>query len=155
MTPAVELLTEAGVAHELVSYEHDPAAESYGTEAAEALGLQPSQVFKTLLATLDGTETVVAVVPVAGQLNLKALAKVAGAKKAAMATPDHAVRLTGYVVGGISPLGQRKQLRTFVDASACELTTMYVSGGKRGLEIAISPQDLVELLDGTTAPLAA
>ena len=155
MTPAVELLTEAGVSHQLVSYEHDPTAESYGTEASEALGVEPGHVFKTLLATLDGTETVVAVVPVTGQLNLKLLAKAAGAKKAAMVNPDDAMRLTGYVVGGISPLGQRKRLRTFIDASAQELGTIYVSGGKRGLEIAVAPQDLMDLLDGTAAPLAA
>ena len=124
MTPAIKLLERAAIPHRVVTYDHDPSAASYGTEAADALGLDPGVVFKTLLATTDGTETVVAVVPVAYQLDLKALARAAGSKRAAMADPADAQRLTGYVVGGISPLGQRKRLRTFIDqAATCLLYT--------------------------------
>jgi Cys-tRNA(Pro)/Cys-tRNA(Cys) deacylase len=154
VTPAIKLLEKAGVDHEVVSYDHDPAAESYGIEAATALGVDPAQVFKTLLATLDGTETVVAVVPVTGRLDLKALAKAAGAKKAAMTDPGVAERLTGYVVGGISPLGQRKQLRTFVDRSAEELATMHVSAGRRGLEIVLAPDVLADMAGAALVSLA-
>ncbi|MEM9651621.1 MAG: Cys-tRNA(Pro) deacylase [Actinomycetota bacterium] len=155
MTPAIKLLEKAGVAHRVVSYEHDPAASSYGLEAVYALGLDPAAVFKTLLATVDGAETVVAVVPVAHQLDLKALARSAGGKKAAMTDPTQAQRLTGYVVGGISPLGQRKRLRTFIDSSAEVLEEVHVSGGRRGLEIVLAPADLAGLLDASFDRLAA
>lgn len=155
MTPAIKLLEKAGIAHRVVSYEHDPATSSYGLEAVDALGLDPSSVFKTLLATVDGEETVVAVVPVANQLDLKALARSAGGKKAAMADPTNAQRLTGYVLGGISPLGQRKRLRTFIDQSAEDLDECHVSGGRRGLEIAIAPAALAEILSATFDQLAA
>ena len=154
MTPAIKLLEKAGVAHEVVSYDHDPAADSYGTEAATALGLDPAEVFKTLLATLEGGETVVAVVPVTGRLDLKALAKAAGVKKATMTDPALAERLTGYVVGGISPLGQRKQLRTFIDHSAETLATMHVSGGRRGLEIVLAPDVLADMAGAELVSLA-
>ena len=154
MTPAIKLLEKSGIDHRVVSYTHDPAAESYGAEAAEALGLDPGRVFKTLLADLDGGETVVAVVPVARRLDLKALARSAGAKKATMADPRHAERLTGYVIGGISPLGQRKRLRTFVDASANGLDEIHVSGGRRGLEIALAPTALTGLLDAVVDDLS-
>lgn len=155
MTPAIKLLERTGTEHRIVSYEHDPAADSYGLEAVDALGLDPAAVFKTLLAELDGRETVVAVVPVTARLDLKALARAAGAKKAAMAEPAAAERLTGYVVGGISPLGQKKRLRTFVDASAADLATMHVSGGRRGLEIELAPDALTDLLDASLHGLAA
>jgi Cys-tRNA(Pro)/Cys-tRNA(Cys) deacylase len=159
VTPAIKLLDRNGITHRVVSYDHDPSAESYGTEAAEALGLDPATVFKTLLADLDGgargSETVVAVIPVAHRLDLKALARSAKAKKAAMADPAAAERLTGYVVGGISPLGQKKRLRTFVDSAAVELDEIHVSGGRRGLEIALAPGALVDLLDATVDPLVA
>lgn len=138
----------------MVSYEHDPGAASYGQEAAETLGLDPKTVFKTLLATLDGSETVVAIVPVANRLDLKALAKSAGAKKAVMADQNEATRITGYVLGGISPLGQRKRLRTFIDQSAAQQPEIHVSGGRRGLEIALAPNALVTLLHATFEPLA-
>lgn len=154
MTPAIKLLKKVGAEHQVVSYDHDPAAESYGTDAAEALGLDPSVVFKTLLATLDGSETVVAVVPVAKRLDVKALAREAGAKKASMADPTDAERLTGYVVGGISPLGQKKRLRTFIDDSALELAALHVSGGRRGLEIVLAPAVLADLTGATFGPLA-
>jgi Cys-tRNA(Pro)/Cys-tRNA(Cys) deacylase len=155
MTPAVILLEKANVAHELHAYEHDPNAESYGLEAAELLGLDPATVFKTLLAVIDRSETVVAVIPVNGQLDLKALARAAGGKKAAMADPLEAERITGYVVGGISPLGQRKRLRTFIDESASRLDQMNVSAGRRGLEIRLAPPDLALLADARFVPLVA
>ncbi len=147
------MLQKCAIDHRVVSYAHDPAAESYGAEAAEALGLEPDRVFKTLLAELDSGETVVAVVPVARRLDLKALARSAGAKKAAMADPGDAERLSGYVVGGISPLGQRKRLRTFVDTAAQELDEIHVSGGRRGLEIALAPAALADLLDAVVGRL--
>lgn len=155
VTPAIKLLERAEIAHRVVSYSHDPASESYGLEAAEALGVSPSVVFKTLLAAVDGSETVVAVVPVEQRLDLKALARAAGAKKATMADPTAAERLTGYVVGGISPLGQRKRLRTFIDAAAADLGEIHVSAGRRGLEVALAPSDLAELLSATFPALTA
>ena len=155
MTPAVVLLEKAKISHEIHAYEHDPNADSFGLEAVDALGLEPATVFKTLLAVVDRSETVVAVVPVTNQLDLKALAKAAGGKKATMADPAEAERMTGYVVGGISPLGQRKRLRTFIDSSASELDLINVSAGRRGLEVRLAPEDLADLTDATFAPIAA
>jgi Cys-tRNA(Pro)/Cys-tRNA(Cys) deacylase len=153
-TPAVVALERAGVPHTLHHYEHDPANDiGYGLEAAAAIGAAPVQVFKTLLATVDG-RLVVAIVPVDGRLDLKALAAAAGGKRAAMADPADAERATGYVVGGISPLGQKQRLRTVLDESAVEYDVVYVSGGRRGLDIGLAPGDLLRLVDGTTAPLA-
>ncbi|WP_344323059.1 Cys-tRNA(Pro) deacylase [Streptomyces macrosporus] len=152
-TPATVAATEAGVAFTLHSYEHDPAAASYGEEAAEALGVAPERVFKTLVADVDGAPTV-AVVPVSGSLDLKALAAAVGGKRAAMADPAAAERTTGYVRGGISPLGQRKALPTVVDASAERHGTICVSAGRRGLEIELAPADLVKLTGAVTAPIA-
>ncbi|MFI0152905.1 Cys-tRNA(Pro) deacylase [Streptomyces lydicus] len=152
-TPATVALTEADVRFTTHSYEHDPAAASYGEEAAEALGVSPDQVFKTLLAEVDGTLTV-AVVPVSGSLDLKALAAAVGGKRAAMADPAAAERSTGYVRGGISPLGQRKRLPTVVDASAEGRPTVCVSAGRRGLEVELSPADLVALTGARLAPIA-
>lgn len=134
------------------SYDHDPAAASYGLEAAELMGVPAERVFKTLLAEVDGRLTV-AVVPVAGQLDLKALAAAAGGKRAAMADPAAAERTTGYVVGGISPLGQRKQLPTVVDASALDHPTVFVSAGRRGLEVELDPAELVRLTRARSAPI--
>jgi Cys-tRNA(Pro)/Cys-tRNA(Cys) deacylase len=151
-TPATAALERAGVPFTLHPYEHDHAASSYGLEAAEKLGLDPGAVFKTLLAEVDG-QLVVAIVPVSGQLDLKALASALGGKKAAMADPAAAQRTTGYVVGGISPLGQRKRLPTVVDASALDREIFYVSGGKRGLDLGLAPTDLVTLLDATVSPI--
>jgi Cys-tRNA(Pro)/Cys-tRNA(Cys) deacylase len=151
-TPATVALTQAKVGFEVHAYEHDPAAQSYGTEAAEAMGVVPERVFKTLLADVDG-KLVVAVVPVSGQLDLKALASAAGGKKAAMADPAAAERATGYVLGGISPLGQRKKLPTVVDESALGFETVYCSAGRRGLEIELAPADLVRLTGASTAPI--
>jgi Cys-tRNA(Pro)/Cys-tRNA(Cys) deacylase len=152
-TPATVALTRAGVAFTTHSYEHDPAAASYGLEAAEVLGLPPEQVFKTLLSDVDGA-LVVAIVPVARKLDLKALAAAVGGKRAAMADPQVAERTTGYVVGGISPLGQRRALRTVVDATALDHATVYVSGGRRGFDLGLAPQDLVTQTGAVTAPIA-
>jgi Cys-tRNA(Pro)/Cys-tRNA(Cys) deacylase len=145
-------LAKAGVEFTVRAYEHDPAAPSYGLEAASALGVEPARVFKTLLATVDGRLTV-AVVPVDGSLDLKALAAASGGKRAEMADPAAAERSTGYVVGGISPLGQRRQLPTVVDASALDHPTVLVSGGRRGLDIELAPTDLVSLTQAVTAPI--
>ncbi|MGC9666665.1 Cys-tRNA(Pro) deacylase [Planosporangium sp. 12N6] len=153
-TPATVLLGKQKVAHQVHSYHHDPRAESYGAEAAAALGIDPTRCFKTLVTTVDGALTV-AVVPVTGALDLKALATAVGGKRAAMADPAQAERATGYVRGGISPLGQRKRLPTVVDASASEHGTVYVSAGRRGLEIELAPADLVRLTGATVAPIAA
>src|SRR3954468_8942014 len=153
-TPATVALTAAGVPFTVHSYDHDPSHPSYGEEAAEAMGVSPDRVFKTLVADVDGALTV-AVVPVAGSLDLKALATAAGGKRAAMADPALAERTTGYVRGGISPLGQRKRLRTVLDDSASAHPTICVSAGRRGLEIERAPADLVRLTAATVAPVAA
>jgi Cys-tRNA(Pro)/Cys-tRNA(Cys) deacylase len=153
-TPATVALTRAEVAFTLHAYDHDPAAPSYGQEAADVLGLPAQQVLKTLLATVDG-DLVVAVVPVAGRLDLKALAVAVGGKRATMADPAAAERATGYVVGGISPLGQKRRLTTVVDVAAADHDTVYVSGGRRGLDLGLAPADLVRLTDATVAPIAA
>jgi Cys-tRNA(Pro)/Cys-tRNA(Cys) deacylase len=152
-TPAIVAATRAGIEHRVHAYDHDPGQASYGEEAAAALGLEPARVFKTLIATVDGTLSV-AVVPVAGQLDLKALAAACGGKRAAMAEPRDAERATGYVLGGISPLGQRTRLPTVVDASAPAFETVFVSAGRRGLEIELAPADLIELTRATTAGIA-
>ncbi|MFB6836520.1 Cys-tRNA(Pro) deacylase [Streptomyces sp. NPDC056361] len=151
-TPATVALTAAGTPFTLHAYEHDPASPSYGEEAAEALGVSPDRVFKTLVADVDG-ELTVAVVPVAGQLDLKALASAVGGKRAAMADPAAAERTTGYVRGGISPLGQRKRLRTVLDASASDHATVCISAGRRGLEVELSPADLAALTSAVVAPI--
>jgi Cys-tRNA(Pro)/Cys-tRNA(Cys) deacylase len=152
-TPATIALTRAGVAHTLHPYTHDPAANSYGEEAAAALGVSTARVFKTLLADVDG-RLVVAVIPVSGSLDLKALAEAVGGKRAAMAEVALAERTTGYVAGGISPLGQRKKLPTVIDASALDFPTIYVSGGRRGLDVELSPSDLMSSTSATTAAIA-
>lgn len=153
-TPATVALDRAGIPYTVHTYEHDPQAPSYGLEAAAALGLEPATVFKTLLAAVDGA-LVVAVVPVTGQLDLKALAAAVGGKRATMADPAAAERSTGYVVGGISPLGQRRRLATVIDASARDLATMYVSAGRRGADLGIAPADLARLLEVTFAPIGS
>lgn len=151
-TPATVVLTAAGVAFTPHAYAHDPASTSYGMEAAEVLGVAPEQVFKTLMAEVDGTLTA-AVVPVNGTLDLKALAHACGRKKAAMADPALAQRRTGYVLGGISPLGQRLPSPTVVDESALLYETVYVSGGRRGFDVELSAADLIRLTGATTAPI--
>lgn len=155
MTPAVRAAEAAGISITMHRYEHDTSAESYGQEAAEKMGLAPERVFKTLVARLDGRVLVMAVIPVATRLDLKKLAVAMGAKKADMAGPAEAERATGYVVGGISPLGGRKKLPAVVDASALLFETVFVSGGQRGLEMELSPTDLVRLMAAQTATVAA
>lgn len=152
-TPATIAATRARIAFTLHAYEHDESAASYGLEAAAALGVEPGRVYKTLVAEVDGTLTV-GVVPVNASLDLKALAQAAGGKKATLADPRKAERATGYVVGGISPLGQKRRLSVFVDASASSHATVYVSAGRRGLDIELSPADLLALSGGRTAALA-
>ncbi|MFE3826749.1 Cys-tRNA(Pro) deacylase [Streptomyces sp. NPDC059092] len=151
-TPATVALTASGTAYTLHAYEHDPSSPSYGEEAAQALGVSPDRVFKTLVADVDG-ELTVAVVPVAGSLDLKALAAAVGGKRAAMADPAAAERTTGYVRGGISPLGQRKRLRTVLDTSADAHPTVCVSAGRRGLEVELAPGDLAALTAAVVAPI--
>lgn len=144
MTPAIDLLKKAKAEHRVHSYTHDPKAPSYGLEAAEKLALAPERVFKTLLAASDKGELLVAVVPVAGSLDLKALAQAAGVKKADMADPAAAQRATGYLLGGISPLGQKKRLRTFIDNSARAHASIFVSAGRRGLEVELAAEVLAQ-----------
>lgn len=157
MTPAINTAKKAKIPYQVLEYQHDPAAESYGGEAAAVLGLDPAQVFKTLLVSLSGHKSplAVAILPVSHKLSLKAIAKAVGAKKAEMADPHLAEKTTGYVVGGISPLGQKKALPTVIDASAEALPLMHVSAGRRGLEIALSPQDLARLTRAVFNPITA
>ncbi len=153
MTPALDLLKKVRAEHRIHSYEHDPKAASYGLEAAEKLGLEPARVFKTLLASTEKGELLVAVVPVVGTLDLKALAHAAGAKKTEMADPAAAQRSTGYLLGGISPLGQKKRLRTFIDETATPFETIFVSAGRRGLEVELSAQVLAAHTGATFAAI--
>lgn len=154
MTPAINAARKAGVKFNVHKYDHDPASESYGLEAADALGVDPARVYKTLIAASDQNRLVAALVPVACQLDLKALASAVGSKRAVMADLAEAERSTGYVAGGISPLGQRKPLRTVIDETALGFDTVYVSAGRRGLDIELSPSDLVRLCKAQTAPIA-
>jgi Cys-tRNA(Pro)/Cys-tRNA(Cys) deacylase len=149
-TPATVALTRAGVTFTEHAYEHDPGAASYGTEAAAVLGLDPARVFKTLFVAVD-SRLVVGIVPVSGQLDLKAVAAAVGGKRAAMADPATAERATGYVVGGISPVGQKRAHPTVLDESALAFDTVYVSGGRRGLDLGLSPDDLVRVTGATVA----
>ena len=151
-TPATVALGAAGIAYEVRAYEHDPRAASYGLEAAEALGVEPARVFKTLLASLDG-RLVVGIVPVSGQRDRKALARALGGSKAVMADVAAAERATGYVAGGISPIGQKRAHPTVLDASALEHDTILVSGGRRGFDLELAPHDLVAVTGAVTATI--
>jgi Cys-tRNA(Pro)/Cys-tRNA(Cys) deacylase len=151
-TPATVALTRAEVPFTLHPYEHDPRAESFGLEAAQALGVPPERVFKTLLADTGG-RLVVGIVPVTGQLDLKALARAVGAPKATMADPVAAERSTGYVVGGLAPVGQKRALPTVLGDSALDHPSVFVSGGRRGLDLELTPADLVRATSATTAPI--
>ena len=153
-TPATKALTSAGLTWRGHTYDHDPRSESYGLEAAAALGVPVEAVFKTLIAQLDGVGLVVGLVPVASLLDLKALAQAAGGKRCEMASPQVAERSSGYVVGGISPIGQRKQLPTFLDESAILSEHIYVSGGRRGFDIELAPGDLLTVTEGQYAAIA-
>ena len=154
MTPAVALAKKSGIDFRTHQYEHDPQHPSYGEEAAEKLGLDPARVFKTLVISLDGKRLAVAVVPVAMKLDLKAAAKALGGKRAAMADAKEVERTTGYVLGGVSPLGQKRRLATIIDEAARVFDTLYVSAGRRGLEIELAPDDLCSLLNASYASLA-
>ena len=152
-TPATTALDRAGIDYRLHPYPHDSRADSYGDEAASVLGVDPRQIFKTLIASVDGRLTC-AVVPVAGRLNLKALAAATGGRKAELADPTQAQRATGYVLGGISPLGHRRPVPVVVDRSAQQFGTIYVSAGRRGLQVELAPADLVALARASLAEIA-
>lgn len=153
MTPAVVALEAAGVAFTLREYDHDPRADSFGLEAAHALGMDPDRVFKTLLASADG-RLVVGVVPVSGRLDLKSLARAVGASRSAMADVRDAERATGYVAGGISPFGQKRRHPTVVDETVELWDTVLVSAGRRGLDVEIAPADLVEVTGAIVADIS-
>ena len=153
MTPGINAARKAAVPHTVHEYDHDPASESYGIEAAEKTGVDPKRVFKTLVVTIDGKELVVGIVPVSSMLNMKLIARAAKGKKAAMADRQAVERTTGYVLGGVSPLGQKRKLKTFIDDSALGFETVFVSAGRRGLEIELSPRDLATLVNGGFFPL--
>ena len=154
MTPAIRMLETAGVDHRLHEYERGDDRRDFGREAAAALGLPGEQVFKTLVVDL-GDELCVAVIPVSCTLSLKRVAAALGAKRATMCEPDRAERSSGYVVGGISPLGQKRQLRTVLDETAELFETIFVSGGRRGLDLEVAPGDIARLLDAIAADVCA
>ena len=149
MTPAINYAKKHKIPITIHKYKHDSRTESYGLEAVEKLELNSEQVFKTLVAQLDGGELAVAIVPVAKKLNLKLFAKACGAKKAAMADKAMVQNTTGYVLGGVSPLGQKKPLKTVIDSSAAECNSVFVSAGRRGLELELSPRKLLEATNGS------
>ena len=148
MTPAINLVKKHKILHTVHEYSHDSASESYGLEAAEKLGVPVERVFKTLVVNIDNSILAVGVVPVSSMLSMKLIAKAAGGKKASMATPSDVERSTGYVLGGVSPLGQKKRLTTVIDSTATNFNTIYVSAGRRGLEIELNPEDLRMLVNG-------
>ena len=148
MTPAIDVAKKNKIAHKVHQYLHEPASESYGLEAADKMGVPEGQVFKTLVVRLNTRELVVGVVPVSSMLSMKLIARAAGAKKAEMAPQSEVERSTGYVLGGVSPLGQKKRLKTIIDSSAINHSTIYVSAGRRGLEIELSPNELKRLVNG-------
>ena len=153
MTPAIQAALRAKIKHRVIEFEC-AADRNYGVEAAAALGVEAGRVYKTLVSKLDGKELVVALVPVTSELNLKALATVAHAKRAEMAQPQEAERSSGYVVGGISPLGQRRRLRTYIDDSVANYPLVYVSGGRRGLELELAPGDLIAVCAASVGGIA-
>lgn len=155
MTPAINLLIKHKVIHKVHEYKHDPACQAYGLEAAEKIGVAVALVFKTLVVKLDSKQLAVAIIPVADKLSLKAIAKVAKAKKAVMAEAAEVQRSSGYVLGGVSPLAQKRKLLTIIDSSCTALPQMYVSGGRRGLDIEIAPQDLQILLNANIASITS
>jgi len=154
MTPAITVVQQAKIPHHIHSYQHDAEAESYGGEAAEKLQIERNRVFKTLVVEIDDRKFAVGLVPVSRQLDLKLLAKALGTKKAAMARANDAEKMTGYVLGGISPLGQKRKLATVIDGSASTFATLFVSAGRRGLEIELAPADLCALTKGVFAMIS-
>lgn len=155
MTPAVKLLDKLKIPYQLHQYHHDEKAASYGLEAAEKLAVDAVKIFKTLVVETESKILAVAIVPVEKQLNLKSMAKSLNCKKVSMANPKRVQSSTGYVLGGVSPLGQKKRLTTVLDESANHCESIYVSGGKRGLEIEISPTDLVKALNAKTGAIVS
>lgn len=157
MTPAIDLVKKHNITHTIHQYQHDPnggsSGESYGQEAVSKLGINGEQVFKTLVVILENKELVVAVIPVESMLSMKHIARAAKGKKAQMAERHAVERSTGYVLGGVSPLGQRKRLRTYIDSSAEGFDSIFISAGKRGLEIELTPTDLAQLLNADTTKL--
>ncbi len=153
MTAGINILNKNKITHTIHEYKHDSSNESYGLEAAKKLNVPEAQVFKTLVVCLNNNELVVGIIPVSSMLSMKLIAKVTGAKKANMAHKVQVERSTGYVLGGVSPLGQKKKLKTVIDSSSKNYSTIYVSAGKRGLEIELSPIDLKNLVDGTFAQI--
>jgi Cys-tRNA(Pro)/Cys-tRNA(Cys) deacylase len=153
MTPAIDLAKQQSIAYTVHQYQHDPASASYGLDAAEKLGVRPEQVFKTLVVQLDNKQLAVAVLPVSYQLSMKSMAKALGAKKTDMADAQLVMRSTGYVLGGVSPLGQKKRLQTVIDCSAQQFDSIYVSAGRRGLEIELAAADLAKLLNASFAAI--
>ena len=153
MTPAIDQLKQHQVSFRLHDYVHAPSAQAYGAEAAEKLGVAEERVFKTLVVTLSDTSLAVGILPVANQLNLKAMAKACGSKKAVMADPAQVQRVTGYVLGGVSPFGQKKLLPTVLADQSSAFETIFVSGGRRGLEIEVAPDDLLRVLNGRRASI--
>jgi Cys-tRNA(Pro)/Cys-tRNA(Cys) deacylase len=153
MTPAIEVAREANLSFQIHEYEHDPSIQSYGEEAAAELGVDRKRVFKTLVVELSTKELCVYVLPIMHQLNMKSAARVAGVKKATMANAKSVVRVTGYVLGGVSPIGQKRNLRTFIDTTAGNFDSVYVSGGRRGLDIELNILGLVDLLQADMVDL--
>jgi Cys-tRNA(Pro)/Cys-tRNA(Cys) deacylase len=153
MTPAINAAKKNKISYHVHEYLHDAASESYGDEAAQKLGVSSERVFKTLVVSVDNKTLIVAIIPVSSMLSMKLIAKAYGGKKAIMALKTDVERSTGYVLGGVSPLGQKKRLRAFIDSSAVQFTTVFVSAGKRGLEIELSPQDLQQLTQAKLAEL--
>ncbi|MCL1140746.1 Cys-tRNA(Pro) deacylase [Shewanella pneumatophori] len=155
MTPAIDLLVKNKISHQVHEYQHDPSCQAYGLEAAEKIGVAPELVFKTLVVKLDGKQLAVAIIPVAEKLSMKLIAKAAKAKKAVMAEAIEVQRSSGYVLGGVSPLGQKRLLATVIDQSASQLDKMFISGGRRGLDLELAPEDLKQQLKAQFAPLTA
>ncbi|AQS35278.1 Cys-tRNA(Pro) deacylase [Shewanella psychrophila] len=155
MTPAINALKQANIEFTIHEYHHEAGCDSYGLEAAEKLGLQPEQVFKTLVVQLDGKQLAVAIIPVDSKLSMKLIAKATKAKKAAMANADDVQRSTGYKLGGVSPIAQKKPLKTYIDISAKNYVKIYVSGGQRGLDIELAPEQLLLVTKAQFAPLTS
>jgi Cys-tRNA(Pro)/Cys-tRNA(Cys) deacylase len=153
MTPAINVAKKKNIIHRVHEYTHDPSSESYGLEAAKKLGVSEARVFKTLVVSLDKKELAVGIIPVSSMLSMKLIAKAVGAKKAAMASQIEVERSTGYVLGGVSPLGQKRRLKTIIDSSVNNHSTVYISAGRRGLEIELSPADLEKLVSGLLADI--
>lgn len=153
MTPAINAAKKKKIAYKIHQYTHDPSHDSYGKEAAEKLGIEEGKVYKTLVVQLDQKNLAVAIIPVSSMLSMKQIAKATDAKKAAMADKELVEKTTGYVLGGVSPLGQKKRLVTVIDSSAKDLPTIYVSAGRRGLEIELKPTDLASLTTATFAKI--